>query len=329
MASAPGSPGREHDGAVAHHAVRLADRKVAGVRVAHHAPPCGAERTGGHHGRHHRRFAARACREVGHASRRRRGHGPDAVRVEAGDRFERPAIGRDRVLPGRVVGQVGTGDDQRPATRQQAAERSAEPADHVGVVAGHDRRHDRRRRKQALRERDLHLERVFTGVHRRVGHAVRVFFDQRGRERLVHFRDAERRPEAAAREDADAAESGAGVVRAEDHDGVVLVRGRLAPRVGGDLSGVHVAGVRRDDRDGRLAPRRHGVLEDRVERRVQRASVGGVELAGHRRLAHALAAPSGGTDIAAARRCQQEQRQEPSRCPASPSGEPRRSPPLR
>ena len=30
---------REHDGAVAHHAIGLADREVAGVRVAHHACP--------------------------------------------------------------------------------------------------------------------------------------------------------------------------------------------------------------------------------------------------------------------------------------------------
>ena len=101
------------------------------------------------------------------------------------------------------------------------------------------------------------------------------------------------------------------------------VRGRLAPRVRGDLSGVHVAGVRRDDGDGRFACRRHGVLEDRVEYRVQCARVGRVELARDRRLAHALAALADGANVASAReghRQRDEGNQPPARLRAQRFG---------
>jgi hypothetical protein len=178
-----------------------------------------------------------------------RGERPlQTVGIEARHAISDHAIERRRGRRIVIVREVGARDDERIAAVQHVGERVAERARGFFGLVSHHERNDCRGGREALHERQLHLERMLASVR------SRIFADDRRRShqfrgaRFVNPRDAERRLEAAPRVQRDAAE--ADVMRRSYENGDVEMSILKQPvRVCGNGTRVHQSRVRRDERD--------------------------------------------------------------------------------
>ena len=111
--------------------------------------------------------------------------------------------------------------------------------------ADHDR-HELFARLDALQERQLHLDGVFSLVRAALERDAAVGLHQRARQLAVNRHVAQRRGIRAFRPDGKPARHRVGVIRAQHDDGIVIHALGLLERVRRDVAGKDVPGVRAD-----------------------------------------------------------------------------------
>jgi len=252
----------------------------------------GAHRLDGGHRDHDRGFAAGAGGEVRQPPGLLR---PDGFledrRIKCGEGREGLRIRLLRVPGRRVVGEVGTGHDQRTASLQGGGQRRPESAAQRGIRLADHRRDDPGLREEDLNERNLDLEGVLPAMRPRIGNEIGRRGQKGCRDLPVRDGDPQRRPETLARVEGHLPKARRGMVRPEQHDNVIGPSTDLVPAVGADLAGVDVPRMRDDNGKGFFHLRRQGVPHEGFNGELQDICRFGVELPGHdggTHLAHPL-----------------------------------------
>ena len=142
-------------------------------------------------------------------------------RIERRDGVERFAVHDFRIRRRGIVGEVGTGHDERPFSLQDLGQGGAEAGAETDVRHADDRRDDFCLGEEDLDEGDLDLDGMLADVRGLVRLAVRAGGDERRDDLPVHRGGPQGGPKTGARVEGDLPEVGRRVVRSEDDDHLI------------------------------------------------------------------------------------------------------------
>jgi hypothetical protein len=143
-------------------------------------------------------------------------------RIEADDRRQAGMIYSHSVLVTRVMRKVGTGNHQCAAFPQRRGQRARERLTVFSRRFGDDDGHELFARLDALQERQLHLDRVFSLVRAALERDAAIGLHQRSRQLTINRHVTHRHGKRAFGPDGTPARHRIGMVRAQDDDGIII-----------------------------------------------------------------------------------------------------------
>ena len=241
----------EHHCPVAHHLPLVAVGRVAGVGVAQHSHRVGPQPLRDLHCHQDGRLTAGTGDQVGEA----RNHQPvyrllHPHRIAGLNGGQGGSVRDERVVVGGVVGEVRTGDDDRPPAEEHCQQCVGQCPYGLLVVSAHQHRHDGTSGAHPLEEGQFDLNGVLALVGGGVIGDARVGGDERLGQFHVHRHDPQRRLEAPLGPDGDGIGEGRLVVGGDDNGDVVLPIFQLLEAVGSHRAGVDIACVGHDEAGG-------------------------------------------------------------------------------
>jgi len=262
--------GGQGHGAVAHHPGEVADGDIAGIGVADHLPAFGAHDAGGAHGSEDGSFPAGGGVEIGDPPAHRLPDGlPHPRRIQGGNSLQNGDIHAPGLRIGGIVREIGTGHDKGLLAFQDATQGLAETLAQIRLLAADDHRHDLRLRKQHLDEGNLYFHGMLLLMDGGIPDAVRGCRQEVFHNPVVHSGDPQGGGETVAGVNANAVETGGGMVGPQNHHRVIAVAPGLVVTVGGDLSRIDVARMGQDE--GQRPGHRHRL------RVLEKSGNGGLE----------------------------------------------------
>ncbi len=234
----------EHHRAVAYYLLGVAGGGIGGVRIAEDGDGIRPQPGSDAHRHPNRPLPTGAGDQSGDAPlHRRRDRLPHPVGVSGLYRGQGGPVHCPGVLLGRIMGQVGGGDDDGLPAQQRAQQRVRQDLDRGLIVGAHQHGDDAALRADPLKKREFYLYRVFPLVGVGVKGDTGIGLDEGVGQVGIHRHQAQRGLPRPLRPDGDGPGEGGLMVGGDDDGDVVLPVAQLAEarrrhRPGEDVSGM-------------------------------------------------------------------------------------------